>query len=58
MEIQIAMYQNVDNTDFRVFGEKSQNIMDVSEKCVVIGSNPAGERFDSVLKNWSMVPKI
>ena len=33
---------------FWSFGEKSQNIMGVSKKCVVMLTNLAGERFDSV----------
>ena len=51
-------------------GEKSQNIMGVSEKCVVSASNVAGERFDSVFwknevdgtqnltYNGKMMPKV
>ena len=47
METQKSMYKNVVNTDFGVL-KKSQNIMGVSKKCVVMLTNLAGERFDSV----------
>ena len=52
------------------FVEKSQNIMGVSKKCVVMLTNLAGERFDSVFwknkvdgtqnltYNGKMMPKV
>ena len=42
------MNENVDNTDFRFFLEKSQNIVYICEKCKLMGAFLGGERFDIV----------